>query len=114
MKLKTLLLGLILSLFSTTIFAGGNHDHGIKHPPVNQEVANTYALKVIDSLISRNRIDKSWEAISISATEKKTFDGRQEWVVSFVNENIADEDKKKLYVFLTLSGEYLAVNYTGK
>ncbi len=37
-----------------------------------------------------------------------------EWLVIFNNENITDEEKQTLYVFLTISGEYIAVNYTGK
>ena len=31
-----------------------------------------------------------------------------------IAENITDEEKQTLYVFLTISGEYIAVNYTGK
>lgn len=42
------------------------------------------------------------------------FDGDTEWVVVFVNDKIADTDKQKLYVFLTLGGDYIAANYTGK
>lgn len=36
-----------------------------------------------------------------------------EWVVIFNNQKISESDKQKLYVFLTLNGEYIAANHTG-
>ena len=59
-------------------------------------------------------LDKNWASTTVSSSEKKMFDGRQEWVVSFVNEKVTDAKKRTLYVFLTLSGDYIAANYTGK
>jgi len=116
MKLKTLLLGFTLGLFSMMAVAGGghNHGHGYSHSPVNQKAANAIATKVFESFIKQKKLDESWASIAISSSEKKTFNGRQEWVVSFVNEKVTDAKKRKLYVFLTLSGDYIAANYTGK
>jgi len=31
-----------------------------------------------------------------------------------LNESVADINKQKLYVFLTLGGDYIAANFTGK
>jgi len=116
MKLKTLLLGLTLGLFSVTAIAGGGHDHGHghSHEPVDQTTANSKATKIIASFIKQKKLDKSWAGITVNASEKKMFHGKQEWVVSFVNKKVTDAKKRKLYVFLTLSGDYIATNYTGK
>lgn len=116
MKLKILLLGLTLGLFSMMAIAGGGHDHGHGHghEPVNQATANLKATKIIASFIKQKTLDKSWAGTTVSSSEKKMFNGSQEWVVSFINEKVADTKKRKLYVFLTLSGDYIAANYTGK
>jgi len=116
MRLKTLLLGFTLALFSMMAVAGGGHDHGHghSHSPVNQATANSKATKIIASFIKKKTLDKSWASTIVSSSEKKTFNGKEEWVVSFINEKVADAKKRKLYVFLTLSGDYIAANYTGK
>lgn len=114
MKLKTFLLGSFLSLFSATTMAGGNHSHGPAKSPVTQEVAQTKSKKVIDSLIERKKIDSSWSSITKSTVKRGSYKGNPEWVVAYVNDKITDPDKKTLYIYLTISGDYLAVNYTGK
>jgi len=116
MRLKTLLLGFTLGLFPMMAIAGGGHDHGHghSHSPVNQATANSKATKIISSFIKQKTLDKSWASTTVRSSEKKMFNGKQEWVVSFINEKVADAKKRKLYVFLTLSGDYIAANYTGK
>lgn len=114
MRLKTLLLGFTLGLFSMMAIAGGGHNHGHSHSPVNQATANSKATKIITSFIKKKTLDKSWASTAVSSSEKKTFNGKEEWVVSFINEKVADAKKRKLYVFLTLSGDYIAANYTGQ
>ena len=116
MQFKTLLLTFTLSLFSVAVIAGGGHDHGQghSHSVVDQTTVNSNATKIITSLIKNNKLDKSWAGIAVNSSEKKIFNGRQEWVVSFVNNKVTDAKKRKLYVFLTLTGDYIAANYTGK
>lgn len=36
------------------------------------------------------------------------------WLIIFINEKITNTSKQKLYVFLTLAGDYIAANFTGK
>lgn len=114
--MKTLATTLVLSslIFASPVIAGTGHDHGHSQAPVNQETAEKNADKVIASLIERNKIDKSWSTIKASSVEKKMMNNRHEWAVTYSNEKINDVDKQKLYVFLTIGGEYIAVNYTGK
>jgi len=123
MQLKTLLLsftlGLLpLGLLPITAMAGSGHDHGHghshSHTPVNQTTANENATKIVAALVKRNKLDNSWSSITASSIEKITVQGNSEWRVIFVNKKIADAEKQKLYVFLTLGGDYIAANFTGK
>ena len=115
--MKTLATTLFLStlLFGTPLMAGSGHDHGHSHDAeqVNETTAEENADNVIASLIEDRKIDKSWSTIKANSVEKKEYDGHPEWVVIYNNEDISDLDKQTLYVFLTISGEYIAANYSG-
>ncbi|NQY25682.1 MAG: hypothetical protein HRT92_00730 [Piscirickettsiaceae bacterium] len=118
--MKTLATTLVLSslFFGIPAMAATGHDHGHGHShtqePVNQQIAEKKADEVIASLVEREKVDKSWSSIKASSIEKKTLNSRPEWLVIFNNDKITDVDKQTLYVFLTIGGEYIAVNYTGK
>ena len=105
--------------FLSPLMAGTNHNHGHDHghshaeKPINLETAKQKARNIVSSLIEKNKIDQSWATIVADSAEKKSFDARIEWVVTFSNDKITDINKQKLYVFLTLNGEYIAANYTG-
>lgn len=114
MQLRTLLLAFALGLFSMTALAGSGHDHGHSHAPVDRSTAEINATKIVVVLTERNKLDKSWASITASSVDKKVFKGNQEWVAVFVNDKITDTDKQKLYVFLTLGGDYIAANFTGE
>jgi len=116
--MKTLATILVLSslIFGAPVWAGSGHSHGPSYAqePVNQAVAEKNAGEVIASLVEREKVDKSWLTIKASSIDKKTINGKPEWVVTYNNEKITDIDKQKLYVFLTIAGKYIAVNFTGK
>lgn len=116
MRLTTLLLSFTLSLFTFSAMAGSDHDHGHSHSytPVNQEKAQENATEIVAALVKRDKLNKSWKAVISSSVEKITVKGNPEWIVVFENKNITDADKQKLYVFLTLGGDYIAANFTGK
>lgn len=115
--IKTMIM--IIALTTTTVFAGAGHSHDADgghsyQAPVNKTVAKEKALNVVNSFVKKNVIDKSWSSSNIDTAEKKVSHGNEEWVVIFINNKIDDKKKQKLYVFLTLSGRYIAANYTGK
>ena len=121
MRIAAIIFSMLISLFPIAVLAGGNHDHGHdhdhgshSHDPVSQSQAEANAMKNVARLVARGKIDSSWEAVKVARAEKKEFGGKQEWVVSFKNEKIDDEEKQTLYVFLSLTGEYIAANYTGQ
>ena len=115
MKFKILLISLLFGLNSLAALAGGSHSHGHvhSHEKINQVTAKAKALDVVLSLIKNKKLDKSWKSIKANSAEKKVFKGQPEWVVIFTNKKITDVKKQKLYVFLTLTGEYVAANHSG-
>jgi hypothetical protein len=114
MKLTALLIVFILNLASFPLMAGSGHDHGHSHAPVTEEKASSNATKIVATLANKKTIDTSWVTIKASSVDKVTVQGNSEWKIVFVNKNISDLKKQTLYVFLTLSGDYIAANFTGK
>ena len=114
MRIQAILLSLVLSFFSAATLAGGEHGDGHSHDPVTQLQAEEAAIKNVARLVKKGKIDKSWQTIGVAKSEKKKFGKNMEWVVSFNNKNISDPEKQTLYIFLSLTGNYIAANYTGK
>lgn len=114
MRIHTLALTAILSLFSFSASAGAGHDHSHGHAAVSQTQAESIAVKNVAKLADKGKIDKSWTTVKASTVEKKSFGGNSEWVVVFNNGDIPDPEKRTLYIFLSVGGEYLAANHTGK
>jgi hypothetical protein len=120
MRIQSILLSLILAFSPTALLAGANHDHGHddkhghSHDPVNQSQAEKVAKESVAMLVKKEKIDSSWKSVSVASAEKKKFGGKMEWVVTFKNDKISDASKQTLYVFLSLTGNYIAANYTGK
>ncbi len=120
MRLNILLLGFIFSSVTFLVMAGNDQDHGHDHghshsqEAVGNVKAESNATNIVVELVQKEKLEASWASISATTAEKKEFDGTPEWVVIFVNDAIPDVAKQKLYVFLTVTGEYIAANYTGE
>lgn len=118
MNIKAIILSSLFALLSPATLAGSGHDHGHDHghahEAVTQQQAEQNASKVVSTLVQKGLIDESWNATRVKQSEKKQFGGRMEWVVSYHNEAVSDAEKRTLYIFLTLAGEYIAANYSGE
>lgn len=114
MRIHVLAFTAALSLIPFAAGAGPGHEHGHSHEAISQVQAEAVATKNVNRLASSGKIDKSWATVKASKVEKKTFGSTPEWVVVFNNNDIADAEKRTLYVFLSVDGEYLAANHTGK
>ncbi len=80
---------------------------------VSPEVAEKKATKIIARLVDNKQLDESWKFIKARSAKKIISREHREWKVIFINTTISDVTKQKIYVFLTLSGDHLAVNYSG-
>lgn len=75
--------------------------------------AQANAKGIIADLIDKKKLTQDWAEAEITSTDKKIYTGNTEWVVVFFNNQADDKDKQTLYIFLSLAGEYIAVNFTG-
>ena len=111
-------------VLSSSILAGpgGGHSHGHSHDhskkAISQEQAKILGKKEIAKLVKKGKLDASWNKANFTYSEKKKFGKRTEWVLSYENKKgvkgVKGVKGKKLYVFLTLSGKFIAANFTGK
>ena len=108
-KLMIMLLCCVM-LGASTAFAGSGHSHG----PITKERAMQKAEKRLNRLVRKGKIAKSWAGKKAASVEKKIYNGKKEWVVTFKNPALKDKLKQNLYMFFKLDGHYLATNYTGK
>ena len=114
--MKTLSLTLFLSLFiSSPVMAGAGHDHGHSHSqgPVSSTEVIKRATKKVTQMANAGKIDKQWSTTEASGAQQKSFAKGPEWVITFNNDNVGDASKRKLYLFFSLDGHYIAANYTG-
>lgn len=98
-----------------TAFAGGGgrcHFHG--NAPIKEAILVGCASEYKEGLVSNGKIDSSWKGVKLDKAE--TVDGKmtKEWKFTFKNPAEKDTSKQTLYMFYTLSGNFIAANFTGK
>jgi len=89
-----------------------HHGHGHDHEMMLDKAQITEkASGYVAKLVEKGKLDSSWQGIP--PAEIKENDAH-EWVVTFSNPRIEDPEKQTLYMFLSLSGKYIAANFTGR
>lgn len=103
------LLGLLFSPFMANA-------HGSLHrtAPISQSDVETKAVLKVATLVYKGKLDESWKSVEASKAEQKANGGQTEWIVTFNNKNVSNPAKRTLYVYYTITGKYLAANFTGK
>ena len=108
---KLLRIGLlILVLIISTTFAFG---HGGKHSDkFTQLQALQKATKLFDQLVTKGKLDQSWETgLENVAISKRKNKGKDEVLVSFQRKA---GDPKAVYIFFNSGGNYVGSNFTGE
>lgn len=90
------------------------HSDGHVSSAIKEHEAVAIALIHVKELVEQGKIEKSWEKIEHGTGKIKRFARSYEWVVTIMNMQASDPNKMTLYFFLTLKGEYIAANFTGK
>ena len=90
---------------------GQSHNHKAE---ITAEESKVIAMKHIHRLMEKSKLEGGWELALHLSSEKKKFGDKMEWVVQYENKAATAEDKKKLYVFLSTGGNFIAANHTGK
>ena len=114
MNIPTVILSLTLFLFPLSTFAGSGHDHGAPSEPVTQQQAEQTANQIVATFVDKGTIEKSWSSAKVEKAQQKQFGDSLEWVISYKNESVSDPEKRTLYIFMSLAGQYLAANYSGE
>lgn len=96
-------------------FAGGGsgcHFHG--NAPIKETVIAGCATEQKDTLASGGQIEASWKLIKLDKSE--TIEGKKmkEWKLTFKNPSAKDATKQTLYMFYTLTGNFIGANFTGQ
>ena len=101
---------LILVLITSTTIAFG---HGGKHSDkFTQLQALQKATKLFDQLVTKGKLDQSWETgLENVVISKRKNKGNDEVVVSFQRK---DGDPKAVYIFFNSNGKYVGSNFTGQ
>lgn len=111
----------IASLVATLSFApaafsggggGGCHFHG--NAPIKESILTGCANEQKDALISNGKIDASWKAVKLDKAETVEGKSMKEWKLTFKNLAEKDATKQTLYMFYSLTGNFIAANFTGK
>jgi hypothetical protein len=119
---KLILSSLFVSSVMVSIFsqqmahadAGSScHFHGRKE--AGEETLIRCAAYHRSRLAKKGTIDSTWTTLNHESIDKVTnTKGKPEWRVVFANSSQSDETKKKLFMFFSLNGNFIAANHTGK
>jgi len=105
-------LAVLLAFSVTGAYAGAGHSHGPKIE-ITESQAGAQATKIVASIVEAGKLDASWAQVQPAEVKKRIFKGKPEWVITFNNPGEKDMEKQKLYVFLSLYGDYIGANHTG-
>ncbi len=100
-------------LFSTLLSINAFANKGHKLQIASEVYVIKAAKREMKRLINTNTIKSSWKNKIPYSVEKKMFDKKEEWLISFKNKEIKDSNKKIVYIFVDLNGILLGSNYTG-
>lgn len=101
--------------FVPSAFAGGGggcHFHG--NAPIKESVLVGCASAYKDGLVSKGKLDSSWKGVKMNKAETVEGKTMKEWKFTFNNPAEKNATKQTLYMFYTLSGNFIAANFTGK
>lgn len=102
-------------LIGTSAFAAGAgscHFHG--NAPIKETVIVGCATERKDALATSGKIDAAWKTVKLDKAETVEGQKMKEWKLTFKNPAEKDASKQTLYMFYSLTGNFIAANFTGK
>ena len=88
------------------------HFHG--NAPIKETVIADCASKKKDALATSGQIEASWKLVKLEKSETMEGKKAKEWKLTFSNPAAKDATKQTLYMFYSLTGNFIAANFTGK
>jgi hypothetical protein len=114
MRKITICLMILFAFTAPQTFAASGHDDHSGHDhtvELRQSKVKEKASGFVAKIVGKGKLDASWSEVKPQEPKENS---KHEWVVVFLNPHIKDSEKRTLYMFLTLSGEYIAANFSGK
>ena len=103
----------VFALSGTLAYAGSGHSHShAPAAPVTENQAIEKAAGVVTNIVQKGKLEASWADVKPTEAKKKMNKHGEEWVVSFSNPQATDQEKKALFVFLSLDGQYLGASFS--
>ena len=96
-------------------YAGGGgdcHFHG--NAPAKESIVTACAKQQKDALAAKGKIDASWKTVSLEKAETVDGKSKKEWKLTYKNPAEKDASKQTLFMFYSLSGNFIAANFTGQ
>ena len=88
------------------------HFHG--NAPIKEAVIADCASKKKDALASGGQIEASWKLVKLEKAQSIEGKKAKEWKLTFTNPTAKDATKQTLFMFYSLTGNFIAANFTGK
>ncbi len=108
--MRLALLALVaLSVFGTPVAAhpdGHDKQYSVERRPI-AEIAKDSVVK----LVTQAKLPASWSKAPSVASQKRTKNGAEQWVITFENKAIRVRAKQRLYVLMTPDGEFISANH---
>ncbi len=91
---------------------GSCHFHGNK--PATENVVLGCAKQRKEALVKSGKLESSWQTLQHNAIEQVDGKKGKEWKVAFKDPAAKDKAKETLYMFFTVTGNFIAANFSGK
>lgn len=104
----------ILTLAPAAHAGGGGDCHFHGSAPAKESIITGCAKQQKDTLAAKGKIDASWKAVALEKAETVDGKSKKEWKLTYKNPAEKDASKQTLFMFYSLSGNFIAANFTGQ
>jgi hypothetical protein len=111
MRKITVYIILLIIISVSLAYAHGPSGHQSK-VELTQEQISKRASIMVGEIAKGDELAASWAQIKPSEVKKRTYKGTSEWVVIYDNPKETDPSKRKLYIFLSIYGDFAGANHT--
>lgn len=108
--IQSAFIALSLALGTQNAMAGAGHYHG----PVSEAQAGQTAESVVRNMAKQGNLSDSWGVTSLTSLSRASMGGNMVWKAEFANPNESVPERRKLNVYLTLTGGFIKADYATK
>src|SRR5215203_587371 len=71
-----------------------------------------YAQQAIDKLIAQKKIPRSWVSATLVNFDFRTKNGVDQYVLTYENSAIKNPAERKLYIFMSTTGQFMSASHS--